>query len=521
VPTLPRRALRRLAVVAVAATLTAAGVHGTSAVAHAVGIDVSKWQHNPSVDWAEARNDGVTFAFIKATEGSFYTNPHYAADRAAARSVGIFRGAYHFARPSSGSAVRQARYFVARAGEHDGFGDLPPVLDLEDSGGLGTQDLRAWTRSWLEAVESLTGRTPVIYASPSFWEDYLGDSRGFRGYPLWVAHYETTEPQVPGGWTDWTFWQKANTGRVDGIIGAVDINRFNGTRAELAALAQAAPAEDVASAGSDREVPAREDTAPGPADAGGPDPTDPGAPDPRTGSASGSASDSASDSPSDSASVRGTGASANPRPVPDATATTRVSLHLSTEAVYQGRRVSFAGALRGVDGEALPGRSLTLDRRVAGSSAWTRVAAPTTGGTGRYSFSLTATRPGSFRVRYPGEPGHSAALSPSRSLAVRPQVRTRATLSVERTAPAGESITLSGQLRTADGAPLPARTISVYRLVNGSTAWELVTHTNTVTPTGAYQVLVRPAGIETYRAVFDGSTAHTRAESNLATAQSG
>jgi GH25 family lysozyme M1 (1,4-beta-N-acetylmuramidase) len=364
---------RRLATLAATATLAAAGALGGAAVAHAVGIDVSQWQHNPSVNWDRAGTDRVTFAFIKATEGLSYTNPHYAADRVAARRAGIYRGAYHFARPSRGSAARQARYFVDRAGEHDANGDLPPVLDLEDTGGLGTADLRTWTRRWLETVQSLTGRAPVIYTSPSFWEGYLGDSRGFRGYPLWVAHYETTRPQVPGGWKSWTFWQTTNTGHVAGIIGAVDINRFNGTHAELAALAQADGA-----GGDDREVPGRR------------------------------------------------------------AATTTASLDGGTP---QHHGDSTAGPR--TDGTAASG----------------------TGG---------------------------------------PDAGTPAD-----TRPAPE------------GASREARTLSLYRLVDGSTERADGTRTNTVAPAGQNQVLVRPSGIEAYRAVFGGGVAHTRADPELVTVGSG
>ena len=103
----PRRALRRLArPLARSMTLlvTAALTLGVTASAQGYeqGIDVSRWQHGTSLDWSKVKADGIDFAFIKATEDSTYVNPYFAGDWAATTSLGIYRGAYHFARPEGG-----------------------------------------------------------------------------------------------------------------------------------------------------------------------------------------------------------------------------------------------------------------------------------------------------------------------------------------------------------------------------------------------------------------------------------
>jgi GH25 family lysozyme M1 (1,4-beta-N-acetylmuramidase) len=284
-----RAALRRVAPLTTGAVALAM-VAGT-AVAD-TGIDVSRWQHGTTLNWSKVAADGVDFAFIKATEGSTYTNAYFAGDWAATGKVGIRHGAYHFARPSKGTAAKQARYFVSVAGLADRAGDLPPVLDLEASGGLNVADLKTWTRNWLETVEELTGRTPIIYCSPSFWEYYLANSTGFTHYPLWIAHYGVTKPRVPGGWSTWTFWQKTSSGRVDGISGNVDINVFNGSTAELDRLANVT-------------VPS----------------TDPGTP---------------------------TG------PTVPAAAATTLSIAVDRSTVYAGGRVTFSGTLTGTEGAPVP-----------------------------------------------------------------------------------------------------------------------------------------------------------------------
>ena len=219
-----RRSARSIAVVTTALSAMAA-----SALAYADGIDISHWQG--TVTWSKVKSDGVTFAFMKATEGTYYTDPTLRTNWTGAERQGIYRGAYHFARPSVGSAAAQARYFVSKVGSFDDPGDLPPVLDLEATGGLGPAALRTWVKTWLETTEQLTGRTPILYFSPYFWIDHLGNSTAFARYPLWIAHYTTGSPKVPGGWSTWTFWQRTSSGSVSGIGGHVDMNRFNGTSA--------------------------------------------------------------------------------------------------------------------------------------------------------------------------------------------------------------------------------------------------------------------------------------------------
>jgi GH25 family lysozyme M1 (1,4-beta-N-acetylmuramidase) len=474
--------LRRTTTQAVAGTLAAACVFASGVAAHAIGIDVSRWQHNPSINWERVKADGVTFAFIKATEGSFYTNDYYAADRAATKRVGIYRGAYHFARPSKGSAARQARYFVAKAGKHQAVGDLPPVLDLEASGRLGVRALRTWTRNWLETVQQLTGRTPIIYTGPSFWETEMGNAQGFARYPLWVAHYTTGQPRVPGGWADWTFWQRTNTGRVAGIRGDVDINRFNGTAARLAALAQAGPA----GGGT---------TTPAPGTGTTPDPDgDTTSPDPGT------------ETPTD------------PAPdTPETKTATRVSFTLSDDSVFRGQTVTFAGVLRDANGATLANRNIGVYRRTEGSTTWTKIAALTTDATGRYSVSATAGSSAAFRTTFLGGPRYAASSSARRSLTVRSKIETRATLGVERTAAGQRAVKLYGHLRTVTGKPVTGKTMYLYRRPGGATEWSLVTRSSTLEPTGWYQAFVRPTRTTTYKAVYRGGVARTRAVSNLTT----
>src|SRR4051812_33469829 len=107
-------------------------VAAAPALAALRGPDVSSWNHGGAISWRAVKNSGTSFVFIKATEGGGYTNPYFSRDWHDSGAVGLLRGAYHFARPStrSGSAAAQAHHFARVMGARLQRQSLPPVLDL-------------------------------------------------------------------------------------------------------------------------------------------------------------------------------------------------------------------------------------------------------------------------------------------------------------------------------------------------------------------------------------------------------
>jgi GH25 family lysozyme M1 (1,4-beta-N-acetylmuramidase) len=195
------------------------------------GIDVSHWQG--VIDWSRVAAAGKRFAYLKASEDTNFVDGTYTTNRTQAAANGLEVGAYHFARPSTaaGDAVAEADHFVDTATPRSG--DLIPVLDLEVTGGLGTADLQAWVRTFLQHVYDRTGVRAAIYVSPNFWSTNMGNSGWFaaNGYAtLWVAHWTSgPAPTVPAsnwGGRGWTFWQYTSSGTVPGISGHVDLDRY-------------------------------------------------------------------------------------------------------------------------------------------------------------------------------------------------------------------------------------------------------------------------------------------------------
>ena len=126
----------------------------------------------------------------------------------------------------------QARAFVKVLGTLRP-GDLPPALDLEIPAGRTTAELIAFARTFLAFVRGHTGRRPMLYTSAGFLHDKLGGGAALSEYALlWLAAWGPAEPATPH-----VLWQSADNGQLHGVPFRVDLDRFAGTPAQLAALA--------------------------------------------------------------------------------------------------------------------------------------------------------------------------------------------------------------------------------------------------------------------------------------------
>ncbi|MED3564153.1 GH25 family lysozyme [Bacillus xiapuensis] len=209
----------------------ASGVMPPATSANLKGIDVSHWQG--TIDWNQVKNSGIAFVYAKASEGAAYTDPMFSTNVKGARAAGLPIGAYHYARPSApynpDDAKAEAQFFVnvmTNGGMGD-FGDIMPVLDIEQPAATGTltsDEITSWARVFTDTVKSLTNRQVMVYTGVWFVQQYNDFGGKLSDLPVWIARYSTTPPLAVGGWTQWTAWQYSDKGTIPGILGNVDLD---------------------------------------------------------------------------------------------------------------------------------------------------------------------------------------------------------------------------------------------------------------------------------------------------------
>jgi GH25 family lysozyme M1 (1,4-beta-N-acetylmuramidase) len=213
------------------------------------GVDVASFQHpnGAAINWADVAAAGYQFAAIKATEGTYYSNPYYVGDAQAATAAGMYVGAYHFANPHDSTGTAQADYAALNAGKAQnatnanykvGGQYLPLMLDLEynpypadgnECYGLSPAQMVSWISNFMTEATTRTGAAPIIYTPRDWWDTCTGNSTAFGGDLLWVPAYSAGTPgTLPAGWNTWTMWQYTSSGSVPGISGAVDLDYFSG-----------------------------------------------------------------------------------------------------------------------------------------------------------------------------------------------------------------------------------------------------------------------------------------------------
>ncbi len=236
-----------------------------------VGADVSSYQGG-GISWPTMRTDGISFAWTKATEGTYYVDVDLPVNEANAKAAGVLIGAYHFARPSddpnltgANSADTEAQYFWSKASNYvvSGGSYLVPMLDWEDvyvtNAGLNftAATLSAWVNEWCNDVSNYAwanGVTvrPVVYTGTWYSEagTYPGLTTAVTNWTSWLSAYPyctsnsvchceqcgspTPQTSSPGGtypWATWNIWQYGDTNWSGG-----DSDVFNGNTNQFLSL---------------------------------------------------------------------------------------------------------------------------------------------------------------------------------------------------------------------------------------------------------------------------------------------
>lgn len=195
------------------------------------GVDVSNYQGD--VDWNILEEQGVRFAFIKATEGSGHIDESVRQNLERASETDIKLSAYHFfSFDSAGETQAENFISVVSADEID----MPPVVDIEyyadkRKNKPSKEEAENILRPLLSELEEYYGVKPIIYTTLPVYCRYVKEN--FSDYPLWIRSVNF-EPDL----IDWKFWQYCDSGELEGYNGdekCIDFNVYNGTEDEFLA----------------------------------------------------------------------------------------------------------------------------------------------------------------------------------------------------------------------------------------------------------------------------------------------
>lgn len=188
---------------------------------HVHGIDLSHYQGEVFWD-AIGANTKMTYVYLKATEGGDRIDDKYERNIELAHLHGLKVGSYHFYRPKT-EQRRQLENFKTQC--LPGQQDLIPMIDIESTGGLPTDEFCDSLFCFLQLFEEAYHQKPLLYTYTNFYNRHLCGKIG--GYQLMIAQYTDREP-VLADERDFSMWQYTSKGRIAGVSGYVDKSRFMG-----------------------------------------------------------------------------------------------------------------------------------------------------------------------------------------------------------------------------------------------------------------------------------------------------
>ena len=189
------------------------------------GIDVSHWQGY--IDYSEVRRSGIEVVYIKSSQGTNIKDAYFDINYENAKANGLKVGFYHFlTATNTEEAEQEARFFASVISGKTP--DCKLVMDYETFGGVGVQESNEIAQVFLETTRRLTNKDIIIYSDLSNSQSRFSSELA-ENYELWLAYY-SGEQRLQGIGTRWNNYiglQYSDRGRINGISGAVDLDRFS------------------------------------------------------------------------------------------------------------------------------------------------------------------------------------------------------------------------------------------------------------------------------------------------------
>lgn len=203
------------------------GIMDYSSATTEIGIDVSAYQGE--IDWAAVKEAGVDFAIIRlgyrgATQGKLNEDKYFQTNMESAIANDIKVGVYFFSQAITEDEAEEEATFVLNLIRNYDI-SYPIVFDWEHVSyddarieNVTGSETTAFANVFCNKIEK-AGYDAMIYMNKYMAYQWY-DLEAINDYPIWIAEYEDTS----SFYYDFEIWQYTESGTIDGIDTAVDIN---------------------------------------------------------------------------------------------------------------------------------------------------------------------------------------------------------------------------------------------------------------------------------------------------------
>lgn len=189
------------------------------------GIDVSSWQG--FIDYRQVKNAGIEVVYIKASEGKTLKDPYFEANYKNAKANNLKIGFYHFLTATTvADAEIQANFFASVIEGKEV--DCKLAMDYERFYGVDKNEINKIALAFMKKLKQITGKEVIVYSNLSNIRNTFDTTVANEGN-LWLAYYSNSQDliNINSVWNTYIGIQYTSTGRVAGISGNVDRDKFS------------------------------------------------------------------------------------------------------------------------------------------------------------------------------------------------------------------------------------------------------------------------------------------------------
>ncbi|AGF56903.1 GH25 family lysozyme M1 (1,4-beta-N-acetylmuramidase) [Clostridium saccharoperbutylacetonicum] len=178
------------------------------------GLDVSNL--NGNINFNQVKVDCVEVVYIKATEGTTYTDSYLETNYSNAHYAGLKTGFYHFLAVTNSPETQATSFYNATKNKTN---DLIPMLDIE----IKFDGLMDYVIRFINKFKELSNFPIGVYTYTGFMDNIYNR---IANYPLWEANYNDDPWNLPSNsiWSARAGHQYTESGQVSGINTKCDIN---------------------------------------------------------------------------------------------------------------------------------------------------------------------------------------------------------------------------------------------------------------------------------------------------------